>query len=172
MSDRYQGNYSAMPPHAPNYGDIRSPPTTYPTGYIPPHPGQPSNSYPPIPDPRYRPSHRPTMHQMSYSTAERGTHAQVEAHGPYARGSITNTKLTEEPTPVMANEELTKNVRNAAQLTALNDSCARMSLSSTEEHAKTVRLVYTPVRVKVILIPLVGFRMDGSQFQVLARFLH
>jgi homeobox protein YOX1/YHP1 len=178
MPDRYQGSYDAVVPHVPNYGDIRSSPTTYPTEYIP-HPSQMSYSYPSVPDSRHHSTHLSTVHhsqQMSYSTAERGLPTQVEAQGPYPRGSITNTKLTEESAPVMANEEPTINeIRNAVQLAVLNDNCTHTSLSSTEEHAKLVRLVYTPVRVTVILIPLIGFRTNSSQLQVLealARFLH
>jgi homeobox protein YOX1/YHP1 len=173
MPDGYQGSYGAVAPHAPNYGDIRSPPTTYPTEYIP-HPSQMSYSYASVPGSRHHPSHLPTMHhlqQMSYSTAKRGSPVQIEAQGPYSRGFITNTKLTEVPAAVMANEEM----HNAAQLTVLNDSYTHTSLSSIGEHAKLVRLVYTPVRVAVIHILLIGFRTNGSQFQVLnafASFLH
>jgi homeobox protein YOX1/YHP1 len=178
MPDRYQGSYDAVVSHAPNYGDIRSSPTTYPTVYIS-HPSQMSYSYPSVSGPRHHSSHLPTVRhsqQMSYSTAERGLPTQVEAQGPYARESITNIKLTKESAPVMANEKPTINeMRNAAQLTVLNDSYTHTSLSSTGEHAKLVRSVYTPVRVTVILIPLIGFRTNSSQFQVLkalASFLH
>jgi hypothetical protein len=96
---------------------------------------------------------------------------QVDVQGPYPRGFITNTKLTEASAAVMANEKM----RDAAQLTVLNDSYTHTSLSSTGEHAKLVRLVYIPVQVTVIHILLIGFRTNGSQFQVLnafASFLH
>ncbi|KAJ8583360.1 hypothetical protein M405DRAFT_514031 [Rhizopogon salebrosus TDB-379] len=142
MPDRYQGSYDAVVPRAPNYGDIRSSPTTYPTEYIS-HPSQMSYSYPSVPGPHHHSSHLPTVHhspQMSYSTAERGLPTQVDAQGPYARESTTNIKPTKESAPVMANEEPTINeMRNAAQLTVLNDSCTHTSLSSTGEHAKLVR---------------------------------
>ncbi|KAG1734711.1 uncharacterized protein EDB91DRAFT_583911 [Suillus paluster] len=154
VSERYQGSYGAVAPHVSNYGDIRSPTATYPTEYSSaPYPPQTSSySYPPVPDPRHHHSSQiSSMHhsqQMSigmYPGAERGMPVQVEAHGhsPYARGPITNSVLTQEPAPMMVNDEpVIKKKRkraDAAQLKVLNETYARTAFPSTEERAELAK---------------------------------
>ncbi|KAG1737672.1 hypothetical protein EDB19DRAFT_1829451 [Suillus lakei] len=164
MPDRYQGSYGAVAPHVSNYGDIRSPTATYPTEYAP-YPNQTSYSYPPVPDPRHHSSQLPSMHhsqQMSigmYPT-ERGMPTQVEAHGPspYARGPITNSALTQEPAPMMVNEEpVIKKKRkraDAAQLKVLNETYARTAFPSTEERADLAKKLDMSARsVQIWLVP-------------------
>jgi homeobox protein YOX1/YHP1 len=149
MPDRYQGSYGAVAPLVSNYGDIRSPTATYPTEYAP-YPNQTSYSYPPVPDPRHHSSQLPSMHhsqQMSVGMypSERGMPTQVEAHGPspYARGSMTNSALTQEPAPMMDNEQpAIKKKRkraDAAQLKVLNETYARTAFPSTEERAELAK---------------------------------
>ncbi|OJA13077.1 hypothetical protein AZE42_01890 [Rhizopogon vesiculosus] len=147
MPDRYHSGYGSVAPH---YGDIRSPTATYPTEYAN-YQNQTSYSYPPVPDPRHHSSHLPSMHhsqQMSigmYPPNERGMPAQVEAHGPspYARGFITNTKMTEEPAQMLPNEEPTikkkRKRADAAQLKVLNETYARTAFPSTEERAELAK---------------------------------
>ncbi|KAG2078888.1 homeobox-domain-containing protein [Suillus decipiens] len=149
MPDRYQGNYGAVAPLVSNYGDIRSPTATYPTEYAP-YPNQTSYSYPPVPDPRHHSSQLPSVHhsqQMSIGMypPDRGMPTHVEAHGPspYARGPITNTALTQEPTPMMENDQpAIKKKRkraDAAQLKVLNETYARTAFPSTEERAELAK---------------------------------
>lgn len=149
MPDRYQGSYGAVAPLVSNYGDIRSPTATYPTEYAP-YPNQNSYSYPPVPDPRHHSSQLPSMHhsqQMSVGMypSERGMPTQVEAHGPspYARGSMTNSALTQEPAPMMDNEppaiKKKRKRADAAQLKVLNETYARTAFPSTEERAELAK---------------------------------
>jgi hypothetical protein len=106
---------------------------------------------------------------MGMYPTERGmpAPAHVEAHGPspYARGFITNTKLTEEPAQMVAIEEPTikkkRKRADAAQLKVLNETYARTAFPSTEERAELAKkldmsarsvqiwLVYTPLPVTV-----------------------
>lgn len=150
MPDRYQGSYGAVAPHVSNYGDIRSPTATYPTEYTPFPQSQTSYSYPPVPDPRHHSSQLPSMHHsqqmpIGMYPVERGMPAHVEAHGPspYARGAITNSALTQEPAPMMVNEEpVIKKKRkraDAAQLKVLNETYARTAFPSTEERAELAK---------------------------------
>ncbi|KAF9222560.1 homeobox-domain-containing protein [Gyrodon lividus] len=145
--DRWQGaSYGSVGPHISNYADIRSPTATYPPEYAQ-YQHQTSYSYPPVPDPRSHPGQLPSMHhshQMSMGGMyphERGLPAQVEAHGPspYARGTVTNTVLTQEPASVLVAEEpvIKKKRKRAdvAQLKVLNETYSRTAFPSTEERA-------------------------------------
>lgn len=149
--DRWQNAaYGSVGPHISNYADIRSPTATYPPEYAQFHPHT-SYSYPPVPDPRSHPSQHPSMHhshQLSLGGVyphERGVPAHVEAHGPspYARGQMTNSVLTQEPTSVLVAEEpVIKKKRkraDAAQLKVLNETYARTAFPSTEERAELAR---------------------------------
>lgn len=76
---------------------------------------------------------------------ERGVPAPVEAHGPspYARGAVTNSVLTQEPTSVLTTDEpVIKKKRkraDAAQLKVLNEVYARTAFPSTEERAELAK---------------------------------
>ncbi|KIK99054.1 hypothetical protein PAXRUDRAFT_823153 [Paxillus rubicundulus Ve08.2h10] len=151
--DRWQSPaYGSVVPHISNYADLPSPTPTYPAEYAQ-YQHQTSYSYPPVPDPRSHSGQLPSMqhshhhhhhHNMSmggmYPT-ERGLPAQVEAHGtsPYARGSVTNSALTQEPAPMLAGEEpvIKKKRKRAdtAQLKVLNETYSRTAFPSTEERA-------------------------------------
>jgi len=149
--DRWQGaGYGSVGPHIPNYADIPSPTATYPPEYARFHPHS-SYSYPPVPDPRSHPSQHHSIHhshQLSMGGVyphERGVPAHMEAHGPspYARGQVTNSVLTQEPTSVLVTEEpVIKKKRkraDAAQLKVLNETYARTAFPSTEERAELAR---------------------------------
>ncbi|KAH7888556.1 hypothetical protein F5I97DRAFT_1935060 [Phlebopus sp. FC_14] len=147
--DRWQGSSYSVGQHMSNYGDIRSPTATYPPEYAP-YQHQTSYSYPPVPDPRGHSSQLPSMHHahqmpMGMYPPERGLPAQIEAHGPspYARGAVTNSVLTQEPSSVLVTEEpVIKKKRkraDAAQLKVLNETYARTAFPSTEERAELAK---------------------------------
>ncbi|KAL4074188.1 hypothetical protein J3A83DRAFT_4371465 [Scleroderma citrinum] len=146
--DRSQGSsYGPVGQHLP-YGDIRSPTATYPPEYTQ-YPHQSSYSYPPVPETRGYPgqSSMHHYHQMPVGMypSERGLPAQVETHGPspYARGTVTNTALTQEPASVLVTEEPTikkkRKRADASQLKVLNEVYARTAFPSTEERAELAK---------------------------------
>ena len=102
-----------------------------------------------MPDQRHHSNHHPSIHHhqpVMYSIPERGMPAQVEAHGPspYARGSITNTRITDEPQQMMVHDEpaIIKKKRkraDAAQLKVLNETYERTAFPSTEERAELAK---------------------------------
>jgi homeobox protein YOX1/YHP1 len=150
--DRWQGaSYGSVGHPISNYADIPSPTATYPPEYaqFQPH----SYSYPPVPDPRSHPTQHPSMrhsHQVSLGGVyqhERGVPAHAETHGhgpsPYARGTVTNGVLTQEPAPMLVTEEpVIKKKRkraDAGQLKVLNETYGRTAFPSTEERAELAR---------------------------------
>jgi len=148
--DRWHGApYGSVGP-IPNYADLPSPTAAYPAQYAHFQPHS-SYSYPPVPDPRNHPSQQHSVshsHQLPMGGVyphERGVPAQVEAHGPspYARGTVTNSVLTQEPASVLVTDEpIIKKKRkraDAAQLKVLNETYARTAFPSTEERAELAR---------------------------------
>ncbi|KAJ8584333.1 hypothetical protein M405DRAFT_468436 [Rhizopogon salebrosus TDB-379] len=120
-----------MASHVPTYGDVRSQTATYPTDHLPPvhHSQQISASVRPTVEGDMPAQHRPFF---------------------YTRGSFTDTDLTEEPAPMMPNEETTTGKKrkraDTDQLNTSNKTFARRAPSSTEKRGELAKKSDTPTK--------------------------